>query len=125
MAAGALVCHSFATLGFCEKGAGCSERHVHECPKYSNTGACDNVKCGLPHVDRAGQIRKHTTDKTDAVLSASRSGGAEAEDVSSDDRDYDTSDHADVDSDVLEEPESVTAHEYGGLSPQQDFVRFD
>ena len=58
------VCRDFASLGFCRKGGGCAERHVRECPDYANTGICGKKRCHLPHVDRAGQIRKHTANAT-------------------------------------------------------------
>src|SRR5438034_709870 len=61
---GAPVCRDFAILGFCSKGAGCDQRHVHECPDYANTGNCGSKRCQLPHVDRAGQIRKIAANKT-------------------------------------------------------------
>jgi hypothetical protein len=52
------VCRDLAILGYCEKGADCTDRHIIECPDYANTGNCSNKKCRLPHVDRAGQLRK-------------------------------------------------------------------
>lgn len=52
------VCSPFAKLGYCEAGAGCSNQHSFECPDYANLGRCDNNKCRLPHIDRAGQLRR-------------------------------------------------------------------
>ncbi|EME89224.1 uncharacterized protein MYCFIDRAFT_23661, partial [Pseudocercospora fijiensis CIRAD86] len=55
------VCRPFATLGFCSKGVSCGDRHVFECPDYANAGHCANIKkgkCPLPHIDRAGTLRK-------------------------------------------------------------------
>jgi hypothetical protein len=52
------VCNDYARLGYCEKGIHCKERHITECPEYANTGVCTVEKCRLPHVDRAGQIRR-------------------------------------------------------------------
>ncbi len=119
------VCKDFAMLGYCSQGASCSERHVHECPDYANTGACRKRKCHLPHVDRAGQIRKHTADTVEAP-----SGSAEDDDsdLVSDDE-YDEIDTDDVDSDGLEEDSVQTSddgisHTSHALSQQQDFVRF-
>jgi hypothetical protein len=43
----------------------CGERHLHECPDYSGTGSCRSKLCSLPHIDRAGQMRRAaTTDKS-------------------------------------------------------------
>lgn len=125
VAAGAPVCRSFAVLGYCERGAGCDERHVHECPEYSDTGICNNGKCRLPHVDRAGQFRKQSTNKAGTSSGVRQPGDyADGDDVSSDDEDYDASDSDDVDSDELLEAEGIIAHDYSRLSPQQDYVRF-
>jgi hypothetical protein len=52
-------CEAFGSLGYCEKGAECSELHAHECPQFSNTGACPfGDKCRLGHVHRAARMRK-------------------------------------------------------------------
>lgn len=114
------VCRDFAILGYCSKGAECSERHVHECPDYANNGVCRKSKCHLPHVDRAGQIRKH------AANNVGRTSGSEEEedsDIVSDDE-YDEIDSDDVDSDGLEMDlmeDNTAGHE---LSQQNDFVGF-
>lgn len=118
----ARVCKSFAELGYCSKGADCSERHVHECPAYANTGVCRKPKCHLPHVDRAGQIRKHAANNTDPTTGSDE--GDESDIVS--DEEYDEIDSDDVDSDGLEEDfmqlsDDMPAH---ALSQQQDFVQF-
>jgi hypothetical protein len=52
------ICAAFANIGYCEKGASCLERHEFECPEYASKGACGNSRCRLPHIDRAGQLRK-------------------------------------------------------------------
>ena len=118
----ALVCKDFATLGYCSRGASCAERHVHECPDYANTGICRKRKCHLPHVDRAGQIKKHAANVAD------RTNGSEEDndsDVVSDD-DNDETDSDDVDSDGLEEEMMHLSDDPipRALSQQQDFVRF-
>lgn len=121
----ALVCKDFAVFGYCGQGASCSERHVHECPDYANTGVCRKRKCHLPHVDRAGQIRKHTANSTDAA-----NGSAEDDDsdlVSNDE--YEGIDTDDFDSDgSSEEPVQITDDGVSSvshaLSQQRDFVRF-
>ena len=100
------------------------ERHVHECPNYANAGVCRKRKCHLPHVDRAGQIRKHNANVTDSKGSADE----DDSDLVSDD-DHDEADSDDVDSDslaedpteVLDDNASQASH---ALSQQHDFLRF-
>ena len=118
----ALVCKDFAVLGYCGKGASCSERHAHECPDYANNGTCRNRKCRLPHVDRAGQIRKHSANSTEKTNSP---GDDDDSDLSSAEEDYET-DSDDVDSDGLEEDLTLLADNADphAFSQQQDYVRF-
>jgi hypothetical protein len=112
------VCRAFATLGYCEKGAKCEERHVHECPDYANNGVCQKKRCPLPHVDRAGQIRKVAAAAASKAESADRE---EESDPSSEDEDYDEIDSDDVDSDEFDE-ELIEGVDSGELSQQQDFI---
>ena len=120
---GAPVCRAFATLGYCEPGASCAERHVHECPDYANKGICRKPNCPLPHVDRAGQLRKNAA----AVEAAGEGEHAVMSDFSSDEE-YNQTNSDDVDSDDVEGNihmlgvEDEIDHE---LSQQQDFVRFE
>lgn len=118
---GAPVCREFATLGYCDKGADCNNRHVHECPDYANTGTCGNKKCTLPHVDRAGQIRKFAANKP-----ASPEAVGDEDDISSDEEDYEEIDSDDVDSDELEDEsmEITEGDDTGEISQQRDFVGF-
>jgi hypothetical protein len=125
---GAPVCRAFGILGYCEKGENCADRHVYECPDYANTGSCKKKKCTLPHIDRAGQIRKAAAASTTATKLEADD---EEEDVSSDeDEEYDEIDSDDVDSDELEsDDEPMVELIEGGtddkeLSGQQDFVHF-
>ncbi|KAF2146726.1 uncharacterized protein K452DRAFT_262792 [Aplosporella prunicola CBS 121167] len=116
----ASVCRAFAAYGYCEKGAECAERHVFECPDYANHAVCRNKRCRLPHVDRAGQIRKAT---------AAQASTAEEEDGSPDlssDEDYDEIDSDDVDSDGLGEDVIMQGSDDHGheLSQQKDFIGF-
>ncbi|KAJ5622479.1 hypothetical protein N7528_005711 [Penicillium herquei] len=118
---GAPVCRGFATLGYCEKGAECEERHVHECPDYANSGICHKKRCKLPHVDRAGQIRKAT-----AAAASRAEAGEDDSDESSEEEDYDAIDSDDIDSDEFDDsPEQLIegsgSHE---MSQQHDFIRF-
>jgi hypothetical protein len=119
---GAPVCRAFATLGYCEKGETCEEKHVHECPDYANTGTCDKKRCKLPHVDRAGQIRKA------AAAAASKTDIADEEsDPSSEDESYDAIDSDDVDSDGFDDSlpeEIIEGVDSGEMSQQQDFIHF-
>ncbi|KAF2096928.1 hypothetical protein NA57DRAFT_78517 [Rhizodiscina lignyota] len=90
---GAPVCRQFATLGYCEKGVACDERHVKECPDYANKGACHKKSCQLPHVDRAGQLRKA------ASAQVSEGNDDRTSDPSSDEEDI--SEDIDSDEDIL------------------------
>lgn len=109
----ALVCRSFGIYGYCEKGASCDQRHVHECPDFSNTGVCTTKGCKLPHRHKASVMRTNNSSAED-----------ESSDLSSDEEDEEI-DSDDVDSDDLEE-------EYFGnddgetdtdIPMQQDFVQ--
>ncbi|KAJ5114453.1 hypothetical protein NUU61_000212 [Penicillium alfredii] len=119
---GAPVCRAFATLGYCEKGSMCEEKHVHECPDYANSGVCHKKRCKLPHVDRAGQIRKA------AAAAANKADQADREDdsdPSSEEEDYDEIDSDDVDSDEFDDPEELIGGvDSGEMSQQQDFIGF-
>jgi hypothetical protein len=119
------VCRDFAVLGYCEKGATCIERHVHECPDYANSGSCPRKKCNLPHVDRAGQLRK-------AVQPANQNSD-ETMTVSTKDLDSDLSsdeneeyDSEDVDSDAVDE-ELIEDNPHANnteISDQDSFIHF-
>jgi hypothetical protein len=82
------VCRSFGIYGYCEKGADCEDRHVHECPDFSNTGKCDSKGCKLIHVRKA-HVMRNIVNTEDSDMSSDEDG----EDIDSDD----------VDSDDLEE----------------------
>ncbi|ROT36865.1 hypothetical protein SODALDRAFT_208952 [Sodiomyces alkalinus F11] len=89
------VCRAFGIYGYCEAGAGCTERHVAECPDFSNTGKCKTKGCKLLHRERASVLRKNQQE-----------GEAGDDD---DDHDHDLSsedesaDSDDVDSDEVDE----------------------
>lgn len=114
------VCRAFATRGFCPKGADCAERHVSECPDYANKGICRNKKCRLPHVDRAGQLRK-----TAAAAKDDDDGEEAVSDLDSD-TDLSAIDSDDVDSDDIPDEAFLNADKSleRELSQQQDFVHF-
>lgn len=114
-------------MGYCGNGADCSNRHVHECPDYANTGTCRKKKCDLPHVDRAGQIRKHAAQSVDAGAAVDdlKSSDANDSDLSSDEDDDADTDGDDVDSDDLEDETFVSVNDRGHqeLAQQNDFVQ--
>lgn len=107
------VCRAFGIYGYCEKGLTCEERHVHECPDFSNTGICNTKGCKLPHRLKASVMRNHTPSAKD-----------ENSDLSSDDEDEEI-DSDDIDSDDLDEEffgdDGTTDKE---IPAQQDFVHF-
>ncbi|OLN88640.1 Zinc finger CCCH domain-containing protein [Colletotrichum chlorophyti] len=107
---GALVCRSFGLYGYCDKGDECSERHVFECPDFSNTGKCKNRSCKLLHRERASVLRKRAD--TD---------GEEMEDLSSDDEPIDSDD---VDSDEVEEFIIDGVGDDSDFKVQKDFISF-
>jgi hypothetical protein len=107
-APGALVCEAFGFYGYCDKGAACSERHVYECPDFSNTGVCKTKGCKLLHRERASVLRNLA--KADEAMD---------EDVSSDEEPADSDD---VDSDEVAdfiEAESDDSDDEN----QKDFIR--
>ena len=76
----AKVCVPFVSLGWCENGIECKERHVWECPEFSETGKCGKRGCKLPHVlrrrpgegDASAQISDGVNDTQEAAsISAS------------------------------------------------------
>ncbi|KAJ4318303.1 hypothetical protein N0V84_006900 [Fusarium piperis] len=83
------VCRDFGFKGYCSKGAECAERHVFECPDFSNTGRCRVKGCKLPHRERASVLRNQVKAEDEPM-----------EDVSSDDE---AGDSDDVDSDEVAE----------------------
>ncbi|KAK0387630.1 hypothetical protein NLU13_3876 [Sarocladium strictum] len=85
---GAPVCRAFGFYGFCTNGAACTERHVFECPDFSNTGRCKIKGCKLPHRERASVLRNQNRNED------------ENEDVSSDEEEAHSDD---VDSDAVAE----------------------
>jgi hypothetical protein len=78
------VCRAFGFNGYCEKGADCADRHVFECPDFSNTGRCKVKGCKLLHRERASVLRSQA--KTNEVMEdlSSDEEGADSDDVDSD-----------------------------------------
>jgi len=106
------VCRAFGIYGYCDKGAECPDRHVFECPDFSNTGVCKSKRCKLPHRERASMLRK-------AKAKESTDGDQEMEDVSSDEESVDSDD---VDSDEVDE--FIGQDEAGDpdFAAQMDFI---
>ncbi|KAI0394752.1 hypothetical protein F5Y17DRAFT_475366 [Xylariaceae sp. FL0594] len=105
------VCWAFGVYGYCEKGAKCPDRHVFECPDFSNTGVCKLKGCKRPHIERASILRKANKHASSDEL----------DDLSSDDEGAVDSD--DVDSDEVEE---FIGNDEEDLSfaEQKDFIGF-
>lgn len=109
------VCRAFGFCGWCSRGAKCPDRHVFECPDFSNTGVCKTRGCKYLHRERASMMRK--VGNKDAAA-----GHEEASDVSSDDDEGGASD--DLDSDEVEE--FIGKDETDGLdfAAQNDYIGF-
>ena len=105
------VCAIFPVYGYCEEGATCPNKHVFECPEFSNTGNCPNTRCKLPHIHKAANIRRQVVSKD------------EESDISSDEDDQ-MIDSDDIDSDEAEgffKPEDGDADM--DFAEQKDFVQ--
>ncbi|KAG6362185.1 hypothetical protein INS49_010415 [Diaporthe citri] len=108
------VCHSFGFYGYCDKGISCPDRHVFECPDFSNTGVCKTKGCKLPHRERASVLRK-----ANAALEQNENRDDE-DDLSSDD-DNNSVSSDDVDSDEVEE----FVGEEDPTDFEKDFISFN
>ncbi|KAI2636917.1 hypothetical protein GGS26DRAFT_546505 [Hypomontagnella submonticulosa] len=106
------VCPAFGFYGYCEKGAQCPDRHVFECPNFSNTGVCNLKGCKRPHIERASVLRKANH----------RMSSEEMEDLSSDDDAAADSD--DVDSDEVEEFVMKDDDDDLDFAEQKDYIKF-
>ncbi|RKL37508.1 hypothetical protein BFJ72_g7593 [Fusarium proliferatum] len=104
---GAPVCRNFGFNGYCEIGAECTDRHVFECPDFSNTGRCKVKGCKLLHRERASVLR----NKTNAA-------GEPLGDISSDDE---AADSDDVDSDEVAEFIDADS-DLSDFEEQKDFI---
>lgn len=108
---GAPVCRRFGLYGYCDKGSQCTERHVFECPDFSNTGKCKIKGCKLVHRERASVLRK--ADQRDA--------DGNREDVSSD---SDSVASDDIDSDEVEELFGDEDPDQTDFTEQKDYISF-
>lgn len=69
------ICRPFATLGWCEAGINCKDRHVWICPDFGTPAGCER-KCGLAHVANGGiRVKKDSDEKRERD-----SGGANSSD---------------------------------------------
>ncbi|RCI14515.1 hypothetical protein L249_6850 [Ophiocordyceps polyrhachis-furcata BCC 54312] len=109
-APGAAVCEAFGFLGYCEKGSECRDRHVSECPDFSNTGSCKTKGCKLLHREKASVLRAHGKAR----------GEASDDDVSSDE---DSACSDDVDSDEVADFVQAETDESDADADGQDFIR--
>ncbi|KAF8540912.1 hypothetical protein BDD12DRAFT_831429 [Trichophaea hybrida] len=121
---GASVCRRFATLGYCPKGADCTERHVHECPEFDETGVCTDEKCKLPHIERAG--RRRAAAAATAIAEKAKSSSNDDSSFNSSDEDDIESIGSDVDSDVLSDVDFVRLGEENEDDDTllEDFIKF-
>ncbi|KAF2013264.1 hypothetical protein BU24DRAFT_411028 [Aaosphaeria arxii CBS 175.79] len=104
--AAAPLCEDFARLGFCDKGAQCTNRHaLGECPDYTNKGSCHQNNCRLNHVVHAGRLRK----AAGANLSGAESPSAP---------------NSPTNKSTSTTPDSEDEHAHA-LTQQDDFVPFD
>ncbi|KAI1495860.1 hypothetical protein F5X99DRAFT_402213 [Biscogniauxia marginata] len=108
-----LVCRAFGIYGYCALGAQCPDRHVFECPDFSNTGDCKLKGCKRTHVVRASVLRK----------ASNRESHEEMEDLSSDDGQA-AVDSDDIDSDDVEEFIGQDDTEDLDFAEQKDFIGF-
>ncbi|KAH6691718.1 hypothetical protein F5X68DRAFT_202447 [Plectosphaerella plurivora] len=126
LAPGAPVCRAFGVYGYCDAGRDCLERHVAECPDFSNTGKCTTRGCKLLHRERASVLRKTAAAAAAAAAASSGAGGQDDEmgnDLSSDEE---SADSDDVDSDEVEEflGNGVDEGDDSDFVVQRDFIEF-
>ncbi|KAH6610496.1 hypothetical protein Trco_000516 [Trichoderma cornu-damae] len=79
------VCEAFGFCGYCDKGADCADRHVFECPDFSNTGICKTRGCKLLHRERASVLRNQAKQRDETEDVSSEDESVDSDDVDSDD----------------------------------------
>ncbi|KTW28428.1 hypothetical protein T552_01689 [Pneumocystis carinii B80] len=125
------ICRAFAIDGYCEKGIECREKHLRECPDFSEKGLCLNKNCRLPHIERAARKRKEcllaTSDdessfdfeRNDLISNANAQTAEKSFDKdcssSSHSKDCSSSSHSDLD--TFSSPDSSS------IDVDQDFIR--
>lgn len=118
VSAGAPVCRPFGIYGYCSLGADCTERHVFECPDFSNTGVCKTKNCKLPHRERASFMRR-ANQASDAVGGDDDDADADMVDASSDE----SVNSDDVDSDEVDEFVGADGEDAGlDFVTQKDYI---
>lgn len=106
------VCRAFGFCGYCANGARCPDRHVFECPDFSNNGTCHIKGCKRRHIERASMMRKRQRGSSEDV-----------EDLTSDDDDF-AADSDDYDSDEVEEFIGKDGTDDVAFIDQNDFIGF-
>lgn len=96
------VCREFALLGYCTLGAKCENRHVYECPDFTERGECSRRGCKLPHIDTAMTVRKR--NEREAIKKRYQNDDVDDEDGEEDlSEDADEEEEEETDSDVESE----------------------
>jgi hypothetical protein len=126
LAPDAPVCRSFGLYGYCDAGRDCVERHVAECPDFSNTGKCSTKGCKLLHRERASVLRKTAAAAAAAAAASSGAGGGQDEEMDDLSSDEESVDSDDVDSDEVEEflGDGVDEGDDSDFVGQRDFIEF-
>lgn len=78
------MCAAFGFCGYCDKGADCTDRHVFECPDFSNTGLCKTRGCKLLHRERASVLRNQAKQRDETQDVSSEDESVDSDDVDSD-----------------------------------------
>ncbi|KAL8790829.1 MAG: hypothetical protein Q9213_000453 [Squamulea squamosa] len=94
---------------------------------FAPARACRKKNCDLPHVDRAGQIRKHAAQSAEpnSGVDSLEISKADDSDISSDEDDFVDTEGDDVDSDDLDDEFIAGVNDTGHqqLAQQDDFVQ--
>lgn len=76
------VCVDLSTLGWCDRGPRCLERHAWECREYSEKGVCGRAeKCELMHILRAKGAARARAGGEQGVGEVDEKGETEGEDA--------------------------------------------
>jgi len=55
----------FSDLGWCDRGAKCTQRHTWDCPEFLREGKCSRKGCKLMHVIRVDNLKKREEEEED------------------------------------------------------------
>lgn len=105
---------------------------MHECPEFDEKGVCNDTKCKLPHIERAGRRRAAATaaEKAKKQESGSSSKNASSEDDEEDEEEDNDNEASDVDSDFLDDDVNFVGYvedsqaDGAGGGMLGDFVKF-